>query len=189
MPVLLTPRCSALILVMIRIVHPASRPFDVKHSTFLVRAETLHRRLSISRLRILPAVALIVACAWVGPANASSVTSSLDDEAHAKACKCGTKCRGASCCCGSPKTRPKAPARPLADPGSNPCQFSQAPCSDPIAPVAAPVGSVGKVATLGSPGGFTLGDEGQPLVVPAFVFSTDRRQTRLDRPPRFVAFA
>jgi hypothetical protein len=162
-----------------------------KASTSLVRAETLHRRLNLSRPRLLPVVVLVLVCALVGETHGSNVSGSalFDAESHAKDCKCGSKCRGASCCCGSPRTTPKPSLKVAipnqADLAKNPC-LNSAPCGDPIAPRSAPLGSYFKVAALVSIEGSPPRDGGQPLVVPTSSLSTDRRANRLDRPPRIV---
>jgi hypothetical protein len=137
---------------------------------------------------------LILVCAVGVDVQASNIKglAAFDAESHAKDCQCGSKCRGASCCCGSPKTRPKASTKgSAADRGGlfeNPC-WNQAPCGDPIAPGSAPIGSYFKVAALLTSESLPRRDGGQRLVVPTSCLSTNQPANRLDRPPRIVGLA
>jgi hypothetical protein len=162
-----------------------------------VLAQSRHLRIVRPASRLLPAVVVVLASALSAGVEASTMkeSESFDAASHAAACKCGAKCRGASCCCGSrkPKSaepRSKTPVvrNPSAEVADNPC-LNSAPCSDPILPPSAPVGSYGKVAALGPfeapppPGGRRMfPDRSSEL-------PTDRRSSRLDRPPKALASA
>ncbi len=87
--------------------------------------------------------------------SASSISSNSTfriDEHHLY-CKCASKCKGASCCCGPRESRPKEhSARDSSQPLKNaesdgPCVGS-APCGDPITPDAPSATPIVKVATL-----------------------------------------
>src|SRR6185312_1347244 len=169
---------------------------EAKVSTILVRARPLHPPRVALGGRLLPIVMLVLACAFSGEVRAASVrgSDSFDAESHAQSCKCGAKCRGASCCCGSRK--PKAVAKPTTpvvglprpDLSENPC-LNSAPCHDPILPTAAPVGSSGKIAALASfePPPARVGR--RMLPTPPSHLSSDRRAFRLDRPPKALGSA
>jgi hypothetical protein len=124
-----------------------------------------------------------VACVFVSPLDretfAASVSSISSPAAgsHAHDCACGRACKGASCCCG------REPARASATPNARSGQdlgkpiavcFSAAPCQEPAAPPASPVGRATKPVSLlqllshlrPAP------DRGEPLASP-----------RSDRPP------
>ncbi len=163
----------------------------------VVLAETLHSQASRNACRLLPAVVLVLTFALVGEAEGATLTGSgsFDAVSHAAVCQCGAKCRGASCCCGSRKSKPSPrsstpSARPSTsvDATENPC-LSSAPCRDPILPPSAPVGSFGKVAALVSFGASTPPSGRQPFPAPSSDLPTDRRSHRLDRPPKAPAIA
>jgi hypothetical protein len=172
---------------------------------FIARASTSPVRPQSSLLWVAPSLRLgqclaafvmALACAGIAEARSTlilgSESVSTDSEAHAKHCGCGKKCRGASCCCGSGRSETRSSTRPAtASEGfaSNPCQWKSAPCGDPIAPVSAPVGSFDKAAAMVEDSLSPPRDDGRRLIALASPLSTDRRANRLDRPPRFIAFA
>ncbi len=144
--------------------------------------------------RLLPVV--VLASALTSGVEAASLkdSDSFDAASHAAACKCGAKCRGASCCCGSRKpTRPAskatdpapriAPTFPASD---NPC-VNSAPCGDPTLPPSAPVGSESKVAAPGRIEVPAPPSVGHLVLAPSSRLPSDRRPSRLDRPPKALA--
>ena len=101
---------------------------------------------------------LLLALALVFQGNvvfADSVSSpAFDAEAHAQVCKCGPRCRQASCCCGRPSVaeREDRVAPPTSTPhadfaGSAPC-LEEAPCGDSGLPPTAGPRLQEKAATL-----------------------------------------
>ncbi|MDG3003799.1 hypothetical protein [Paludisphaera mucosa] len=139
-------------------------------------------------------VATLVALALVaafGPTASASAT-----DAHSAVCKCGPRCRGAACCCGSKADRPRAPgrapekrpARATIDPASNgPC-LGSTPCGDPAAPAPAVTGASGEAAlsTFLVARGVRLGGLVAP---PTSDRHASRGSVRLDRPPKADASA
>jgi hypothetical protein len=101
---------------------------------------------------------LLLALALVFQGNvvsADSVSSpAFDAEAHAQVCKCGPRCRQASCCCGRPSVaeREDRVAPPTSTPhadfvSSAPC-LEEAPCGDSGLPPTAGPRLQEKAATL-----------------------------------------
>lgn len=167
-------------------------PADSPGPRHPMRAQSLQTPPSVRPGRSWPLVVLMLACSMATEATASSV-GSFDEAEHARVCHCGPKCRGASCCCGSPK-KVEAPVKPstagvprttLAD---LPC-LGPSPCQDPLLPPSTPVGSSEKVAASPScdlppdPLGRRL-DPSRSSRLPS-----DRRASRLDRPPKALASA
>jgi hypothetical protein len=168
---------------------PTSEGFDIP-----VRAEPLYPPRIPLGGRLLLTVVVVFAFSGEIHAATLSNTDSFDAAEHVKACKCGSKCRGASCCCGSRKSKPApnpkaevAPKSPL-DFDQNPC-LNSSPCRDPILPTSAPVGSSSKIAALGSlePPPARVGR--RMLAIPSSPLSSDRRASRLDRPPKASSLA
>jgi len=165
------------------------RPTRPKAPTLIVRVPLCHLSWLMTRCR--PLAVLLVLCALAASASGSSGVSP-DRAEHSKVCHCGVKCRGASCCCGSPRAsappqvKPVGPTRTIVS--ENPC-WNSSPCQDPFLPRSAPPGSSEKFASSSSP---ELRPTGLgPRLAPSHSteFPMDRRSSRLDRPPRDLAFA
>ena len=165
---------------------------------FFMRALPSHSPSNRLAGRLLPAIALMLACAFCGEIGAAtvSVAQPFDADSHAKACKCGPKCRGASCCCGSskleasprPKTSTPSTSTPRTSPFDSPC-LNSAPCRDPISPPSASAGSSGKVAAFGTSEPSPIPVGRRLLPSRSSRLPSDRRASRLDRPPRVTEFA
>ena len=172
---------------------PTPRP---KALTIPVRVQPFYPSNPSACHRLWPVVVLVLVFGLSGEAGAASVSdgAGFDSTAHALACHCGPKCRGASCCCGSPAPvvppKAKAPAAgaPKGTSLDNPC-LSSAPCHDPLLPPSTPVGSTEKAAasrSLESPPARI----GRRLSPPrSSRVPSDRRASRLDRPPKALATA
>lgn len=132
----------------------------------------------------LPVAMLLVLC-WGAGASAASVSASRGEPPRPHHCKCGTGCRGATCCCDSHGEAPHpAEGRPSSRPtatGDSPCVKS-APCGQPGIPSPS-VDPTWKPAGITSRSGFWP-DLGRGLLPPLSrpVFPI-RRPSRLDRPP------
>ena len=106
------------------------------------------------RSLVLAALAALL-CPGAGALADTVAPASSDAEAHAKLCKCASRCHGDSCCCGrsfesrSTKTEPVR-ASTSSDPGNpagqSPC-LREAPCGDPALPVSTASVSTPKFAT------------------------------------------
>ena len=176
------------------IMGPPTRPLTEGRG-IPVRASILHASRSASR-RPLSAAVLVLACLLAGEAGASSVSgvASFDAASHARDCRCGPKCRGDSCCCGSPKPvsspkptgSPKDPSRKAVS--ESPC-LNPAPCHDPLLPPSTPVSSSEKAEASRSfdPPPSRVGRRMAPSR--SSRLPSDRRASRLDRPPRAPASA
>ena len=141
------------------------------------------------------AVVLLFGLCQSGATSASSVSSSagFDAEEHAQHCKCGPKCRQASCCCGprNTKVRPSNP-QPVPEPiraDSSLC-LSSAPCGESgLPPAPSSVGPLGKVAALALRGHLLSADSGSLLPVSPRCLLPARRASRLDKPPEHLTLA
>jgi hypothetical protein len=122
---------------------------------------------------------------------ADSVSSpAFDAEAHAQVCKCGPRCRQASCCCGRPSVARRedrvAPAisTPHADSaGSAPC-LEEAPCGDSGLPPTAGPRLQEKAATLTECVSRSALMMSGFLPVPTSCGRPRWRPSRIQRPPR-----
>lgn len=145
-------------------------------------------------LRLVPLVLvlLLLGLGRGGNVLGSSLSAhrGFDAEAHAHNCKCGMRCRRASCCC-EPKeprksARPADAKAPVAESASGgaegPC-FAAAPCGDLAVPTGVH-GGVSKIAALilclrkPEVGG------GRLLAVPLPLCPPSRLASRLERPPK-----
>lgn len=117
-----------------------------------------HRAIKIdARSRLLMASAMVIALVAARPASAASLSTAQATGVTSHVCKCGTKCRGDSCCCGprkaqntlsAPEPVPDLDADADADADDNPCFVNPAPCGEPGLPGASYEGPVGKCAAL-----------------------------------------
>lgn len=136
---------------------------------------------------LLPAVVLVFGLGWqVAAASSVSPARAFDGEEHAHHCKCGPRCRGASCCCGPreskvKETSPPPAAEPVRADGG-PC-LNSTPCSDPVLPSAPSAGPIGKVATLAMCGYLVPVAAWRFLPPSPRRFLPARRASRLDDPP------
>ncbi len=114
----------------------------------------------------------------------------FDAEEHARVCRCGERCRMASCCCGrsrSPRRGvPASSTRSAASEQSTesgPC-LGESPCSDPAVPSARPPGPSARAAILGL--GFLRWEPeaSEPLSDTSSCCLPSQRSSRIDRPPR-----
>jgi hypothetical protein len=145
------------------------------------------------RCRLLSAAFLLAALMSAQDVSAASPTSARSLHRAPHDCKCATKCRGDSCCCGphEPQTRRPAPEpTPESDRAdSSPCIMNSAPCGGSGIPNAPSEGPVSRIAALAMAG--HLGLKAVSSLIP---FSTlnllpDRRTSRLDRPPERLILA
>jgi hypothetical protein len=143
--------------------------------------------------RLLLAAGLLVALIAGHEVSAASVSSARGITAARHDCKCATKCRGESCCCG-----PHAPHTPLPAPEStpepdrvvsNPCLMNAAPCRDSGLPSASSDGPVSRCASLPTIGHLRLETVGRPLPFSTQNLLPRRRSSRLDRPPEGLVLA
>ena len=94
-----------------------------------------------------------LAAARPKPVSAAAVIRGARHEVAAQHhCKCGTRCHGESCCCGShqsPGPATGSPSRPEGSrPMPSPCQMTSAPCGDSGLPTAPSGRPVNKIAAL-----------------------------------------
>jgi hypothetical protein len=170
------------------LVRPAAKADRVEHSC---------RHLWMRRFvrGLLPTVVLVFGFDWpMGAVSASSLApapaSSAEDDGHH--CRCASRCRGASCCCGPRRARvPDGPAIPAAAPETadgSPC-LKAAPCGDPglpNAPVAAPISKMASLPGCARP---VPGTAGRRLPPDVRCVLPSRRASRLDEPPESPPFA
>jgi hypothetical protein len=101
-----------------------------------LRVHSKRRRAPISGLTpLLVAGALFAALIVVMPASASSVASARGHGDTPHDCKCATKCRGDSCCCGPHEKPSRVPESSSSSDLANridasSCQMNSAPCGD-----------------------------------------------------------
>ena len=101
-----------------------------------LRVHSKRRQSPINGLsRLLVAGALFAALIVVRPVSASSVASARGHGDTHHDCKCATKCRGDSCCCGPHEKPSRVPesssSSDLADRiETSSCQINSAPCGD-----------------------------------------------------------
>jgi hypothetical protein len=143
--------------------------------------------------RLLLAVSLLVALLSARDVAAAPLSSVRGITAAAHDCKCATKCRGESCCCGphEPKTRLPAP-EPTPETDrivGNGCLMNSAPCRDSGLPSAPSDGPVSKCASLVIFGYLRLDTVGSLLPFSTHSLVPHRRFSRLDRPPEGLIFA
>jgi hypothetical protein len=144
--------------------------------------------------RLLPAFAGLLVLVTAGPLSAASVSAGGGTPARGSAhhCKCGTKCRGASCCCDShgdaahpaEDLSPQAeiPSEPASSAPLGPC-LNALPCGDPGVPLASPVESVVKTAALGRAVAFDSTDAGAALPCESAPSRPRQFGERIDEPP------
>jgi hypothetical protein len=137
--------------------------------------------------RTLLASVLLVALISAQHVSAASVSLAERVNAAPNHCKCGAKCHGQSCCCGSHEALDRFPGSeptPDSDHADNsPCSMNSAPCSDSGLPNAPSEESSTKSAALkmvGHPRPVTVG-----ILLPFSTLSLrpTRPTSRLDRPP------
>ncbi len=124
-----------------------------------------------------------------GSAFGSSVSRGhgFDVDEHSQHCKCRTKCRGSSCCCGPVGTTVRNSASDSVSEGSDadagPC-LNSAPCGDSGLPSAPSFNQHAKIATL------SMTRREHPETCERFIAISSsctlpaRRACRIDKPPR-----
>ncbi|WP_422923455.1 hypothetical protein [Singulisphaera sp. PoT] len=137
-------------------------------------------------------MAILVVLGWDEESRAASVSSHTSNsviEDHGRDCKCGRRCRGASCCCGKAEARPQTRTSPAKAPVSyddpNPC-LNSAPCDDPVAPSPRTVSPLTKAAALVASLGIAPDSTGEPLHVAPQHLVSPRSVDRLDDPPELA---
>ena len=145
------------------------------------------------RLCVVALVAFgVMAAGWDANASSISAASASEEGDHAHSCRCGPRCRGASCCCGPAK--PKRVARTVTPPSvpsaittergdSGPC-LAAAPCGDPAVPTGAFVGPIAKAIPFLRSRDLQTLEKGRLIAVPTSVRRPARLASRLERPPR-----
>ncbi len=137
-------------------------------------------------------LAFVLALVWRGETVRADAISSphLDAESHTHRCKCASRCRGDSCCCGrSSASRQRAPAsipvtpRAEANEASGPC-LGEAPCRDPGLPNSTPPGPTARAAALTLSPVWRPSIASESLPPPASGRLLSGRSSRIDRPPR-----
>jgi hypothetical protein len=140
---------------------------------------------------VLGALAALL-CPGAGVLADTVAPASRDALAHAKLCKCASRCHGDSCCCGRSvgsrsKTTEPVRASASSDPGSpadqSPC-LREAPCGDPALPVSTASVSTPKFATSIHPLQILPVLAGALLPPPASSRTSHDEASRIDRPPR-----
>ncbi len=124
-------------------------------------------------------------------ACAESVSSaSWDAESHAHVCKCGSRCRGASCCCGRHSTSRQRSTESVTvsspdvrELASGPC-LGEAPCGDPGLPGSTASVATGRTAALSLSAAYRPSTATVLLAPPTSCRRHPRSSSRIDRPPR-----
>jgi hypothetical protein len=143
--------------------------------------------------RVLLAALMLFALISAQDVSAASASAAQGIDVEQYHCKCGTHCRGESCCCGphKPQTRLPAPDPPpkpdRAD--DSPCVMNSAPCGDSALPGVPAGGPVGKSAAQAMSGRPQLGTVGFLLLFSTPGLFPSRRASRLDRPPERIIVA
>ena len=182
----------------------SSRVSDGRRFTFIESTfdflKRLHRVSFVSLARgfaqswLLPlAAGLVIALFVCRAGSAASVQSVRGMNSGQHHCKCGTKCRGESCCCG-PRSAETQPRVSWSTPGSdradgNRCQMNSAPCGDsglPGSPVEGPFSKSAALVALGrvqpDPSCVLMHSLACRLVL-------TRCANRIERPPKHVVAA
>ncbi len=145
------------------------------------------------RPRLLLLAVLFVALSAAQEVSADSLISARGRNEATHHCKCGTRCRGESCCCEPQEARTRRPAAvstPNADhTDSTQCQMSSAPCGDPGLPDAPSGDPVGNGAALAISERLRLDTIGRLLPISTSCLSPSRRASRLERPPERLILA
>ena len=143
--------------------------------------------------RMLLAAGLLVALLEARDVAAASVSKAQGNTAAPHDCKCATKCRGDSCCCGPHKAKTQTPGpEPTNDPDrelGSPCQFNAAPCGHSGLPSASSNGPVSKNASLVKFEHLRLVTIGSLLPFSTRRLVPGRWASRLDRPPERLTLA
>ncbi len=147
-------------------------------------------------LAALLALGLMVSGVDAGAASLSAAATSFADE-HDQLCQCGPRCRGASCCCGPKKAKPRksvdsSETKPAsstpAEETSGPC-LGAMPCGDTAAPTGSATNLTGKSATLVLDLGKRTLESRRVRFHPITEQPPSRLSTRLERPPKSNASA
>ncbi len=156
------------------------------------RLRTANRILQCDRrLRWPMAIVLFGALISVQRSAASEIDSAEVGQNTAHHCKCGTRCRGASCCCG-PRKRPAATEAPVQKAAgsrsdglatSSPCSVGSAPCGDSGLPSSTVSGPETKNASITTSVDLVLPAAGILRASDYRMTAPPRRPSRLDRPP------
>jgi hypothetical protein len=142
-------------------------------------------RFKSSRHALLAATGLLLALLTTRePVLAASVSSAgeFDAAPHASQCKCATRCRGESCCCGR-RAAPSRPPAPQSGQADTSLCLSPAPCADPGLPGAPSSSPDGKGAALSPLECLRFDAVGSFLMSSPHRLLPSRRASRLDKPP------
>jgi hypothetical protein len=146
---------------------------------------------------LMPAAVMLLGLGWSGEASATSVYSvgGHHARAHGHDCKCASKCRGASCCCGPrvPGSAPASQSTPQGPSGwtgfdSGPCMNS-APCKDAGLPSRSSASPVSEGATLAIPEPAMASISGRLLPLFSAPRLPARRASRIEEPPEHDGLA
>jgi hypothetical protein len=145
------------------------------------------------RCRLLWAAFLLAALMLAQEVSAASPTSTRGLNRAPHDCKCATKCRGDSCCCGPHEPQTRRPA-PEPTPESNradgsPCMVNSAPCGGSGIPNAPSEGPVSRIAALAMAGHLRHSAVSSLIPFSTLNLVPDRRTSRLDRPPECLILA
>jgi hypothetical protein len=168
----------------------ASVVYPPRALRFLKVADLRHARCAIwisHPCRLLVAASVAIVSLAARDVQAASLSSAREFSGVPHDCKCATKCRGDSCCCGPHHPQAPAPARvPTKERGpklGSPCQFNSTPGGDrgiPMAPSGSPVSKSASLVTFAN---LRLDTACCLLLYSAPSLLPARRASRLDRPP------
>ena len=139
--------------------------------------------------RLIVAAGLLVVLLAAHDVSASSVSSPTAElTAPAHDCKCATRCRGASCCCGphtslARRAGCRACTAESAGAFASPCQLRSAPCGHSGLPSRPAEFVTSESAVLETTGSLRLDTTGSFIPSSALSLIPGRRASRLDRPP------
>jgi len=142
--------------------------------------------------RLVLGVLAALLCPGAGVLADTVAPASRDAEAHAKLCKCASRCHGDSCCCGrsvgsqskqTEPTRASASSDPGNPAGHNPC-LREAPCGDPALPVSTMSVATPTFATPSNISQICPELVGAFLASPASCRTSRGEPSSIDRPPR-----
>jgi hypothetical protein len=174
----------------------ASVVYPPRALRFLKVADLRHARCAIwishpCRLLVAASVAIVSLAAC--DVQAASLSSAREFSGVPHDCKCATKCRGDSCCCGPHKAKTRAPAPEPTDVPDrkleSPCQIKSTPCRDSGLPSASSNGPVSKNASLVKFERLRLATVGSLLPFSTHRLIPDRWASQLDRPPERLPLA
>jgi hypothetical protein len=136
----------------------------------------------------------LAALLLANPASASSILSAHGSGDTPHACKCASKCRSDSCCCGPHEKQSRLP-EPGRAPDSkhldatSPCQMNSAPCGDSGLPNEPSERRIGKCANFELLGQRELDTLGELLHLTSHSPLPISVAGRVDRPPEDFVLA